>query len=802
MGSINLKHTGSGSAIALSSDGTNLLLNGTAIGGGGGGGSSPDLFDENYDGTSTKPSATGTNAITTGRQATATGTDAFGHGVNADASGQYSVSFGVNSEATGQSAMAMGRDSVATGNLSFAGPNSRANSDNSTALSITNNGTSYGAGGARSIAIGKQAKTDSATWDNVAIGKNAISNVSGGVSIAGAGLPVKISDVYSLPTADGSANQVMTTDGSGTVSWATPSGGGGSSPDLFAENYDGTSTAPSATGTNAVAIGVGASATTTGSFAVLGSASNGEYGIVMGINSTGVGNMPVAIGSSASARTRTISIGQSTTSNGTGSVAIGANVFADPSSGDGAVGLGNWAYAKGASSFANSFSRAGGASSIALGITSQSSTYGASGANSIALGQLSKATQANSIAIGDGAISTTANQIALGGATDTVKISNTYTLPIADGTNGQVLTTNGSGVSSWATPSGGGGGGGPTFKTFGTSSIMVGDDATGTISSANYNTGLGVDVFASLTSGDNNVAVGYDSLSNLGDGHENTAVGVSSLADASTGSKNVALGYFSCNSITTGSENVAVGWASLLSNTQGNNNVAVGESALRSNTASGNVGVGHDALRNNTTGLNNNALGKEALIATTTGSNNIGIGYKAGDAITTGSQNIMIGTYCDGGSSGTARIAIGYDMTVNSDNRVQIGSGNTNQIYNNFASNASWTRPSDERLKEDIQTNTSCGLDFINQLRTVTYKWKDKSAYDKKMYGLIAQEVKSSLDTNSITDFGGWSLTDEDDATSTQSIAYEMFVIPLIKSVQELKAKNDALEARITALEA
>jgi len=35
MGSINLKHTGSGSAIALSSDGTSLLLNGTAIGGGG-----------------------------------------------------------------------------------------------------------------------------------------------------------------------------------------------------------------------------------------------------------------------------------------------------------------------------------------------------------------------------------------------------------------------------------------------------------------------------------------------------------------------------------------------------------------------------------------------------------------------------------------------------------------------------------------------------------------------------------------------------------------------------------------------
>lgn len=35
MGSVNLDNTGSGSAITLSSDGTNLLLNGTAVGGGG-----------------------------------------------------------------------------------------------------------------------------------------------------------------------------------------------------------------------------------------------------------------------------------------------------------------------------------------------------------------------------------------------------------------------------------------------------------------------------------------------------------------------------------------------------------------------------------------------------------------------------------------------------------------------------------------------------------------------------------------------------------------------------------------------
>ena len=37
-----------------------------------------------------------------------------------------------------------------------------------------------------------------------------------------------------------------------------------------------------------------------------------------------------------------------------------------------------------------------------------------------------------------------------------LKVSNAYTLPSADGTNGQVLTTNGSGVVSFATAGGGG----------------------------------------------------------------------------------------------------------------------------------------------------------------------------------------------------------------------------------------------------------------------------------------------------------------------------------------------------------
>jgi hypothetical protein len=67
------------------------------------------------------------------------------------------------------------------------------------------------------------------------------------------------------------------------------------------------------------------------------------------------------------------------------------------------------------------------------------------------------------------------------------------------GNDGQLLTSTGSGVAWEDAPASG-----PTFKTFGTNSIMVGDDATGSLSSANYNTGLGLDIFAGLTSGDYN----------------------------------------------------------------------------------------------------------------------------------------------------------------------------------------------------------------------------------------------------------------------------------------------------------
>ena len=137
MGAINIKHTGSGADVTLSSDGTDLLLNGTAIGGG-----TPDLYADNYDGTSTKPSATGTNGIALGRLAVA--------------SGNRSIS--------------VGGGATATGLFSTALTNSYASGGDAFAAAISTGSSSYGATGANSVAIGQLAK---ATGTGVAIGHSA-----------------------------------------------------------------------------------------------------------------------------------------------------------------------------------------------------------------------------------------------------------------------------------------------------------------------------------------------------------------------------------------------------------------------------------------------------------------------------------------------------------------------------------------------------------------------------------------------------------------------------------------------------
>jgi hypothetical protein len=332
------------------------------------------------------------------------------------------------------------------------------------------------------------------------------------------------------------------------------------------------------------------------------------------------------------------------------------------------------------------------------------------------------------------------------------------------------------------------------------------------------------------TSASHNTAFGATTLTNNTTGQYNTAVGSGALADNTTANYGVAVGYITLDSNTTGARNCAVGYTAMGLNTTGNYNTAHGSYALRSQTtASFNVGVGYQAGYNLTTGDDSTAVGSYSLLNCTTGIRNVAVGYQASSNVTssyntsigfnantvttTGAGNITIGYAANPNGAGTSTsINIGHALQGVGSNYFTFGtSTGSDRVYNRFTTNASWTRVSDERYKKEITDNTDCGLAFINDLRPVTFKWRAKSEIDptlpdydpanteieepEKMYGLIAQEVKQALDNHGITDFGGW---DQMADSGIQAVSQEMFVHPLIKAVQELSAKVDALEAQLS----
>ena len=96
---------------------------------------------------------------------------------------------------------------------------------------------------------------------------------------------------------------------------------------------------------------------------------------------------------------------------------------------------------------------------------------------------------------------------------------------------------------------------------------------------------------------------------------------------------------------------------------------------------------------------------------------------------------------------------------------------------------------SDKRFKKDIK-DSDLGLSFINDLRPVKYKFKNSENNDKKNYGIIAQEVIEVLNKHNAKDFSGI----KDDNKEKLGADYVQFIARLIKAVQELSAKVEALE--------
>ena len=231
---------------------------------------------------------------------------------------------------------------------------------------------------------------------------------------------------------------------------------------------------------------------------------------------------------------------------------------------------------------------------------------------------------------GTGQTSLTANNVILGNGTSAVQF-------VAPGTNGNVLTSNGT---TWT-------------------SAPAGASLTGTTQSVSpFETSLGVNAGTSVT-GLNATLVGYGAGTALTSGNYNTGIGSFCLQNMTTASDNVAVGFVAggsqFGSRILGDKNTAVGNYSLIGNLNDFNATSV------ENTA-----VGYAAMQRSQNSDYSAAFGAYALGVSfgsaVDGDYNAAFGHSSGRAVTSGAQNTLLGA--NAGFSGTNNLTTGSNNTI------------------------------------------------------------------------------------------------------------------------------------------
>jgi hypothetical protein len=407
--------------------------------------------------------------------------------------------------------------------------------------------------------------------------------------------------------------------------------------------------------------------------------------------------------------------------------------------------------------------------------------------------------------------------------------------------------------------------------TTGTDNTFIGTEAGKNTTDRNHNTVVGNQAFMTNVNGAKNVALGSGALLLMNPASDsdtyNVAVGYDAGGQITTAASNTIVGGLAGDALTTGSLNTFVGTAAGSATDDGASNTAVGAYALDAgNCGDNNVAIGAGSLGGSSyTASNNVAVGKDAGNALTSGTSNTFVGGEAGDATDDGIQNVAVGyqalsANCDNGNTAVGveslKVCTGYHNTAiglnagksvtsggnmlflgkdsglagspggahtTGTNSVVIGDENIANIY----AQVSVTATSDERDKTDF-TPLNLGLDFVNNLSPVTYKWDRRIHYADK----TESDWRETVDLDKLTNDGthkdddlqvgfkaqevialeeaaGYKLSDETNLTATQThdgkqfgLRYERFVPILTKAIQELSAKVDALETENTAIKA
>jgi hypothetical protein len=354
-------------------------------------------------------------------------------------------------------------------------------------------------------------------------------------------------------------------------------------------------------------------------------------------------------------------------------------------------------------------------------------------------------------------------------------------------------------------------------------------------------------LYATTTSSGNN-AFGTYALNANTTGANNTALGNYALGLNTTASNNTAVGYQAGYSNTTGAQNTHIGRLAGYSSTTATSCTYVGNNAGYTNSTGVNNTFVGDTSGYFTTGGNNTFIGLDAGYLVTTGQKNTILGKYNGNTggldIRTASNYIVLSDgdgnprvmvnpsgYTKLSNNGTYNNATGSQHEIRSDattetvtisnsnasfnSEVVIAQADRNTTNNSYYfyraviagvgtkflvadsgnvtnTNGSYGTISDVKNKENIVDATP-KLDKIKQLQVRNFNFKGD---ELKQIGFIAQEFEqvfpSMIEEHHDKDAEG-----NDLGTTTKSIKTSVLVPILVKAVQELTAKVEALEAQL-----